>query len=392
MTKQNRTTTQKSPNHYDAGAASFEEAIDSLLKEVSSSPNSKYRIYRQFQKQEGQKRNIDFLKREYLRTGAYLYPDEISGWAHVENHLRELIKNDRYLNSEEKDHYSDFLEDEIHAQKKSGRMLFMEANRNLPPADKRDTLALRLSSFIRDLDDHEKSLLENVGRGDLADVTEGQMEQLLSEPATVQQLVDFLKSVQDKESGHYNEENAYSFTQELMELNPLRYLYHEGEAVHIGANKYKITAFDENTVFLRNAKFPLFRKKFSRADFEEKLKESPANDHLKTAIAESQKTETPAEEKPDRIPETSTRPSSPDHETTGMIHAAGKILGIPLEDHIIIAEKEQHSFKEHGETPGQDVALCQPEQPKFELKKTAGAYRKTQGKESAALDLPGIEK
>ena len=71
--------------------------------------------------------------------------------------------------------------------------------------------------------------------------------------------------------------------------------------VYIGADKYEITAFDENAVSLRNAEFPLFGKEFSRADFEEKLKENPANDHLKTVITESQKTETLAEEKPDSI-------------------------------------------------------------------------------------------
>ena len=39
----------------------------------------------------------------------------------------------------------------------------------------------------------------------------------------------------------------------------------------------------------------------SRADFEEKLRENPANDHLKTVITESQKAETLTEEKPDSI-------------------------------------------------------------------------------------------
>ena len=68
--------------------------------------------------------------------------------------------------------------------------------------------------------------------------------------------------------------------------------------VYIGADKYEIIAFDENAVSLRNAEFPLFGKEFSRVDFEEKLKENPANDHLKTVITESQKMGTPAEEKP----------------------------------------------------------------------------------------------
>ncbi|NBI61476.1 hypothetical protein D3Z53_26790, partial [Lachnospiraceae bacterium] len=144
-------------------------------------------------------------------------------------------------------------------------------------------------------------LLENVGRGDLADVTEGRMEQLFSEPATVQQLLEFLKLVQGKTSDVYSRSNAWRFSQELTELYPLRYLYHEGDVAYIGADKYEVIAFDENAVSLRNAEFPLFGKEFSRADFEEKLKENPANDHLKTVITERQKAEMPAEEKPDSI-------------------------------------------------------------------------------------------
>ena len=135
---------------------------------------------------------------------------------------------------------------EIDTQRKLARQRFIEEKRELPPADKRDTLAPRLSDFIRDLDDYEKSLLESVGRGDLAEVTEGQMEQLFSEPATVQQLLDFLKLVQGKTSDVYSRSNAWRFSQELTELYPLRYLYHEGDVVYIGADKYEVIAFDEN--------------------------------------------------------------------------------------------------------------------------------------------------
>ena len=74
--------------------------------------------------------------------------------------------------------------------------LYCVADTEMQPADKRDTLSLRLSDFIRDLDGYEKALLEKVGRTDFADMTAEQMEQFFSEPATVQQLLDFLKLVQ----------------------------------------------------------------------------------------------------------------------------------------------------------------------------------------------------
>lgn len=310
-----------------------QEDIDSVLLSGSGFQNGKYRIYRQFQKNEDSKGNIDFLKKEYGTGGGTHYfpdgtqghtwhdgkgiaiekygssatPDLVLSWAKVEKRLRELIKNDRYLNEKEKDHYADYLESEeapqyeIDTQRKMARQRFIDANRDLPPADKRDTLALRLSDFIRDLDHYEKDLLENVERTDLADVTAEQMEQHLGDPATVQQLIDFLALVQGKTADVYSRSNAWRFSQELMELYPLRYVYHEDDIVYIGADKYEIAAFDENAVFLRNPDFPLFGKELSRADFEEKLKENPANDHLKVVVTEKQSVQTPSEEKPDGI-------------------------------------------------------------------------------------------
>lgn len=310
-----------------------QEDIDSVLQRGSGFQNGKYRIYRQFQKNEDGKSNIDFLKKEYGTGGGTHYfpdgtqghtwhdgkgiaiekygssvtPDLVLSWAKVEKRLRELIKNDRYLNEKEKDHYADYLESEeapqyeIDTQRKMARQRFIDANRDLPPADKRDTLALRLSDFIRDLDHYEKDLLENVERTDLADVTAEQMEQHLGDPATVQQLIDFLALVQGKTADVYSRSNAWRFSQELMELYPLRYVYHEDDIVYIGADKYEIAAFDENAVSLRNPDFPLFGKELSRADFEEKLKENPANDHLKVVVTEKQSVQTPSEEKPDGI-------------------------------------------------------------------------------------------
>ena len=310
-----------------------QEDIDSVLLSGSGFQNGKYRIYRQFQKNEDSKSNIDFLKKEYGTGGGTHYfpdgtqghtwhdgkgiaiekygssanPDLVLSWTKVEKRLRELIKNDRYLNEKEKDHYADYLESEeapqyeIDTQRKMARQRFIDANRDLPPADKRDTLALRLSDFIRDLDGYEKDLLENVERTDLADVTAEQMEQHLGDPATVQQLIDFLALVQGKTADVYSRSNAWRFSQELMELYPLRYIYHEDDVVYIGADKYEIAAFDENAVSLRNPDFPLFGKELSRADFEEKLKENPANDHLKVVVTEKQRVQTPSEEKPDSI-------------------------------------------------------------------------------------------
>lgn len=308
-----------------------QEDIDAALQMGGNTANSKYRIYRQFEKQEDKKSNIEFLKKEYGIGGVGItFSDGVEGhisydgkgisidrkdteqkfvlkWTQVEKRLRELIKNNRYLNAKEKDHYADFLESieapqyKIDTQRKMARQRFIESKRELPPADKRDTLSLRLSDFIRDLDGYEKGLLSEVGRTDFADMTAEKMETQLADPAAVQQLVDFLKSVQGKTADVYSRSNAWRFSQELMELHPIHYLFHEDDVVYIGADKYEISAFDENAVSLRNVEFPLFGKEYSRAEFEEKLKENPANDHLKVIVTERQGKEILAESKPDTV-------------------------------------------------------------------------------------------
>jgi N12 class adenine-specific DNA methylase/adenine-specific DNA methylase len=320
----------------DEKASAFaisKEDIDSVLQKGSGVADGKYRIYRQFQKGVDRQKNIEFLKNEYgTGGGTHIFPDGFSGhswhdskglaidrngtytnhdlvlkWSQVEKRLRELIKDNRYLNPKEKDHYADYLESvsapqyEIDTQRKILRQRFIDANRDLPPADKRDTLALRLSDFIRDLDRYEKDLLSVVERSDLADVTAEQMEQHLSDPSTVQQLIDFLAQVQWKTTSIFSRSNGWKFTEELRELYPLRYLYNEGDVVYIGADKYEIATLTEEKVYLQNAEFPILGQEYSRADFEEKLTENPANDHLKVVVTEKQRTETPSEKKQDGI-------------------------------------------------------------------------------------------
>ena len=308
-----------------------QEDIDDALQSGSGYADSKYRIYRQLTHSGDKKENIALLKEIYgIGGGSYTFPDGVSGhityrgngitldrsdsdeaitlsWSKVEKRLRELIKADRYLNSKEKDHYADYLERieapqyEVESQRKMARQRFIESKRELPPADKRDSLALRLSDFIRDLDRYEKDLLDEVSRPDLADMTEAQMEQALSEPSTVQNLIDFLALVQRKTASVYSRSNGYRFSQELTELYPVRYVFHEDDRVFLGADEYEVMAFSEDAVSLRNVEFPLFGKEMSRTEFEEKLRENPANDHLKVIVTENQKRETPAEKQPDSL-------------------------------------------------------------------------------------------
>ena len=150
-----------------------QEDIDAILTKGSGVENGKYRICRQFWKQEDSKSNIAFLKKEYGtgsshvtfsdgtedyawfdgkgisidRHGISTEHDLILSWSKVEKRLRELIKDNRYLNPKEKDRYADFLEGisapqyEIDTQRKMARQRFIDANRDLPPTDTRDTLS-----------------------------------------------------------------------------------------------------------------------------------------------------------------------------------------------------------------------------------------------------------
>lgn len=299
----------------------------------SSYDKSKYRIYRQLQKNSDSKTNIEFLKKEYgTGGGTHIFPDGTQGgrwadskgiaiekqgsytdpdlrlsWSKVEKRLRELIKNDRYLNPKEKDHYADYLEQvsapqyEIDTQRKLARQRFIQSKQALSPADKRDSLALRLSDFIRDLDGYEKELLSQVNRTDLANINDRQMEEQLSNPATVQQLLDFLALVQGKTSDTYSRSSAWYFSKELTELHPMHYLCHEGDVVYLGADKYEVQSVTEDSVTLQNVQFPILMQAYSHTDLSELLKENPANDHLKVVVTDRQRAETLTEKKPDSL-------------------------------------------------------------------------------------------
>ena len=310
-----------------------QEDIDSVLQMGSSYDKSKYRIYRQLQKNSDSKTNIEFLKKEYgTGGGTHIFPDGTQGgrwadskgiaiekqgsytdpdlrlsWSKVEKRLRELIKNDRYLNPKEKDHYADYLEQvsapqyEIDTQRKLARQRFIQSKQALSPADKRDSLALRLSDFIRDLDGYEKELLSQVNRTELANINDRQMEEQLSDSAAVQQLLDFLALVQGKTSDTYSRSNAWYFSKELTELHPMHYLCHEGDVVYLGADKYEVQSVTEDRVTLQNVQFPIFMQAYNHTKLSELLNKNPANDHLKVVVTDRQKSETLTEKKPDSL-------------------------------------------------------------------------------------------
>ncbi|MCC8073394.1 MAG: DEAD/DEAH box helicase family protein [Clostridiales bacterium] len=110
------------------------EVIDACFASGSGFQEGKYRIYEQFEKSLSQKENAEFLKKEYGIGGGshaggydgYNYDYNAKGisiqkgysdnapkvqmnWNTAAKEIEELIRNDRYLNTKEKEHYPDWL-------------------------------------------------------------------------------------------------------------------------------------------------------------------------------------------------------------------------------------------------------------------------------------------
>ena len=73
------------------------------------------------------------------------------------------------------------------------------------------------------------------------------------------------------------------------------YEYHLGDKVYIGADEYEIISLDENTVRLYDYQYPLFNQEFSREEFDRKVQENPANDHLKVRKSKQEEQTSPNE-------------------------------------------------------------------------------------------------
>lgn len=64
------------------------------------------------------------------------------------------------------------------------------------------------------------------------------------------------------------------------------YQYHLGDRVYIGADEYKILSIGISNVVLYDFRYPLFNREMSKEEFDRKVKENPANDHLKVKVSD----------------------------------------------------------------------------------------------------------
>ena len=118
-----------------------QEIIDNVLLEGSHVVNGKFRIYRLFQESYSTEDNITFLKKEYGEGGGGVrgyenlhewhsakgikltwglkdnVPETLLTWSKVEKRLNELISSNRYFDSDEKEEYKKWLNEEYESEK-----------------------------------------------------------------------------------------------------------------------------------------------------------------------------------------------------------------------------------------------------------------------------------
>lgn len=64
------------------------------------------------------------------------------------------------------------------------------------------------------------------------------------------------------------------------------YQYHLGDRVYIRADEYEILSIGISNVVLYDFRYPLFNREMSKEEFDRKVQENPANDHLKVKVSD----------------------------------------------------------------------------------------------------------
>lgn len=64
------------------------------------------------------------------------------------------------------------------------------------------------------------------------------------------------------------------------------YQYHLGDRVYIGTDEYEILSIGISNVVLYDFRYPLFNREMSKEEFDRKVQENPANDHLKIKVSD----------------------------------------------------------------------------------------------------------
>lgn len=212
-----------------------QEIIDAVLANGSGFSEGKMRIYEQFEKSLSAKENVDFLKNEYGWGGSY---PVIIGAGIDENHDGKGITITKGIGKENPHITLSWSQ----VEKRIGELIRMD--RYLNPKEK----------------EHYPQWLES-------------QEERRAKIEETKRNREILSNAPPEQEVEKEPEEA-----EL--LQDVKYEYHLGDKVYIGASEYEILSVDDERVMLYDYDVPLFNKEFSRTEFDRKVQENPMNKHL----------------------------------------------------------------------------------------------------------------
>ena len=231
-----------------------QEIIDAVLANGSGFSEGKMRIYEQFEKSLSTKENADFLKNEYGWGGSY---PVIIGAGIDESHDGKGITITKGI-GKEKPHITLSWSQ---VEKRIGELI--RTDRYLNPKEKE-----RYPQWFESQEER-RAKIEETKRN----------REILSNAPPEQEV-----------------ELAEKEPEEAEISQDVKYEYHLGDKVYIGASEYEILSVDDERVMLYDYDMPLFNKEFSRTEFDRKVRENPINEHLIVK-------EEPAEERNEKEPE-----------------------------------------------------------------------------------------
>ena len=263
-----------------------QEIIDAILANGSGFSEGKMRIYEQFEKSLSAKENADFLKNEYGWGGSY---PVIIGAGIDESHDGKGITITKGI-GKEKPHITLSWSQ---VEKRIGELIRMD--RYLNPKEKE-----RYPQWLESQEER-RAKIEETKRN----------REILSNAPPEQELAE-------------KEPEEAEISQDV------KYEYHLGDKVYIGASEYEILSVDDERVMLYDYDMPLFNKEFSRTEFDRKVRENPMNEHLIVK-------EEPAEERNEKEPE----PVVPAWEQKK------KVKGFDLHPDVSMAERHTFNLREN---------------------------------------------
>ena len=265
-----------------------QEIIDAILANGSGFSEGKMRIYEQFEKSLSAKENADFLKNEYGWGGSY---PVIIGAGIDESHDGKGITITKGIGKENPHITLSWSQ----VEKRIGELIRMD--RYLNPKEKE-----RYPQWLESQEEH-RAKIEETKRN----------REILSNAPPEQEVEPTEKEPEEAEL-----------------LQDVKYEYHLGDKVYIGASEYEILSVDDERVMLYDYDMPLFNKEFSRTEFERKVRENPMNEHLIVK-------EEPAKERNEKEPE----PVVPAWEQKK------KVKGFDLHPDVPMAERHTFNLREN---------------------------------------------